>query len=447
MTLPSSTPINVVWRVTPSSHDAAVARPPYDSAISRGTTRVRLGVLRSSPPTGRPKENTPAEHPTTPRSRIPNTSVSQPANRSRDVMCLSLEPDVVSSDSTNSVREQLRQVNQRLDEVQKDFVRSKEEVGETTKGGSSFTPEILDKPIPSSFRLSTLEPYDGSTEPTEHVAAFRAQMALYDTFDALMCHTFPTTLRGLARMWYSRIKLSSISSFDQFTKEFELNFIASSSLRPTAASLLNLAQGNDEPLAQFISRFSAEIQRMPDTHLTLAIQAFLMGLRPSRFFWSLIERPPSMMPEMLQWASQYVAVESLGDSSSTKKAYAWSAVEKRPRSSQDPEITFGDGDDAYPDHDDVLVISARIDNTRVKRIMVDTGRFTGDSISPAGIVVLPVTVGEEPRSKILLVSFIVVALPSADNAIIGKPTLNKLRAVVSTYHRIMKFPTRDGVEV
>ncbi|RRT34542.1 hypothetical protein B296_00047958 [Ensete ventricosum] len=91
-----------------------------------------------------------------------------------------LEPDVVSSDSTNSVREQLRQVNQRLDEVQRDFVRSKEEVRETTKGRSPFAPEILDKPIPSSFRLPTLEPYDGSTNLSEHVAAFRAQMALYD---------------------------------------------------------------------------------------------------------------------------------------------------------------------------------------------------------------------------------------------------------------------------
>ncbi|RWW41159.1 hypothetical protein BHE74_00053370, partial [Ensete ventricosum] len=118
-------------------------------------------------------------------------------------MRLPPEPDVVSSNLTNLVREQLRQVNQRIDEVQRDFVRSKEEVGETTKGRSSFTPEILDKPIPSSFRLPALEPYDGSTDPTEHIAAFRAQMALYDTSDALMCRTFPTTLRGPARMWYS----------------------------------------------------------------------------------------------------------------------------------------------------------------------------------------------------------------------------------------------------
>ncbi|RZS04044.1 hypothetical protein BHM03_00034318, partial [Ensete ventricosum] len=270
---------------------------------------------RKHPSQGRPKENNPAEHPTPqskPRSRTRmHASLSQPTNRSRGVVRLPPEPNVVSSNSTNSVREQLHQVNQRLDKVQRDFVRSKEEVEETTKGRSPFAPEILDKPIPSSFRLPTLEPYDGSTDPTKHVATFRAQMALYDTFDALMCCTFPTTLRGPARMWYSWIKPSSISSFDQFAKEFELNFIVSSCPRPTTASLLGLMQGNDEPLAQFVSRFSAEIRRMPDTHPTLAIQAFLMGLWPSRFFWSLIERPPSIVPEMLQRASQYVAAESL----------------------------------------------------------------------------------------------------------------------------------------
>ncbi|RWW16857.1 hypothetical protein GW17_00019237 [Ensete ventricosum] len=239
---------------------------------------------------------------------------------------LGLEPPVVTAEAHDREPERLGESTDEplprchayparagcsIDEVQRDFVRSKEEVAEPTKGGSPFAPEILDKPIPSSFRLPTLEPYDRSTDPTEHVAAFRAQIALYDTSDALMCRTFPTTLRGPTRMWYSRMKPSSISFFDQFAKEFELNFIASSCPRPIVASLLGLTQGNDEPLAQFVSRFSMEIRKMPDTHPTLAIQAFLMGLRPSRFFWSLIERPPSTVPEMLQRASQYVAVESL----------------------------------------------------------------------------------------------------------------------------------------
>ncbi|RZR95584.1 hypothetical protein BHM03_00024465 [Ensete ventricosum] len=71
--------------------------------------------------------------------------------------------------------------------------------------------------------------------------------------------------------------------------------------------------------------------------------------------------------------------------------------------------------------------------------------FIGDSVSPLGTTTIPITFGGEPRSKTLLVSFIVVKLSSAYNAVIGRPTLNRLKAVVSTYHRILKFPTRVGV--
>ncbi|RZR71145.1 hypothetical protein BHM03_00003868 [Ensete ventricosum] len=231
---------------------------PYIPQMAQASIHQHLDVPRQTLQQEAPQSRlTQGEHPDGAPHHPPikatiensNASVSQPMSRSRNVMCTPLEPDVVSSSSTNSVREQLCQVNQRLDEVQRDFVRSKEEVSETTKGGSPFAPEILDKPIPSSFRLPTLEPYNGSTDPTEHVATFRAQMALYDTYDTLMCRTFPTTLRGSARMWYSRMKPSFISSFDQFAKEFELNFITSSCPRPTTASLLGPTQGNDEPLA------------------------------------------------------------------------------------------------------------------------------------------------------------------------------------------------------
>ncbi|RWV78729.1 hypothetical protein GW17_00060252 [Ensete ventricosum] len=199
-------------------------------------------------------------------------------SQSRSYNLVPIEPDfdTLSTDTADSLREQVRRVHQRLVEVQKEVLKSREEVGESSKGSSSFTPEIQAKPLPATFRLPALEPYDGNGDPAEHIATFRTQIALYDTLEALMCRAFPTTLRGSARIWYSRLKPASIPSFDLLAREFELNFLG-----------------------------------IPDLHPSLAIQAFLTGLRASRFLWSLIKPPPTTLPETLQRAHQYMAVEML----------------------------------------------------------------------------------------------------------------------------------------
>ncbi|RRT67085.1 hypothetical protein B296_00003996 [Ensete ventricosum] len=71
--------------------------------------------------------------------------------------------------------------------------------------------------------------------------------------------------------------------------------------------------------------------------------------------------------------------------------------------------------------------------------------FTVDAITPVGIATLPMIFGDEPRTKTFMGPFMVVLLPSVYNVIIGRPTLNKLRAIISTYHRRMMFPTSTGL--
>jgi hypothetical protein len=62
-----------------------------------------------------------------------------------------------------------------------------------------------------------------------------------------------------------------------------------------------------------------------------------------------------------------------------------------------------------------------------------------------GVISLPITCGTSPKDSTVMVDFLVINQPSVYNAIIGRPALNKLRAITSTYHLMMKFPTKNGI--
>ena len=58
---------------------------------------------------------------------------------------------------------------------------------------------------------------------------------------------------------------------------------------------------------------------------------------------------------------------------------------------------------------------------------------------------LSVTVGDYPQQITKDVTFLVVNCSFAYNAILERPTLNSWKAVTSTYHLMIKFPTNYGV--
>ncbi|XP_077223446.1 uncharacterized protein LOC143857058 [Tasmannia lanceolata] len=127
-------------------------------------------------------------------------------------------------------------------------------------------------------------------------------------------------------------------------------------------------------------------------------------------------------------------------------------------------------------HDDAVVICLVVANSNVSKILVDIGSslnilhckafdqmgngvdrltpfewdvygFSGDSVKIGGQIDLPVTFGTDKCQRTLIQTFLVVQVPSTYNAIIGRPALNELQAVVSTPHLKMKFLTPHGIEV
>ena len=172
-----------------------------------------------------------------------------------------------------------------------------------------------------------------------------------------------------------------------------------------------------------------------------------------------------------------------GESSSARKAHLRSirlaeigeiqAVSKLPR--LDTSITFFDSDlgGCQHPHDDPLVVHVVVANKTIHRVLVDNGSsadiifvsafdkmgigrerlepvnthlrgFSGEKVLPLGSIQLVLTLGDPPCQATTTASFFIVDAPSTYNMLLGRPSLNAIKAIPSAYHMI-KFPTVSGV--
>ena len=173
-----------------------------------------------------------------------------------------------------------------------------------------------------------------------------------------------------------------------------------------------------------------------------------------------------------------------GESSSARKAHLRSirseevievqAVSKLPWLYT--SITFSDSDleRCQHPHDDPLVIKAAVANKTIHRVLVDNESsadiifasafdktnirreklepasthlrgFSGEKVLPLGSIQLVLTLGDPPCQATTTVQFLIVDAPSAYNVLLGRPSLNAIKAIPSSYHMVIKFPTTNGV--
>ena len=63
---------------------------------------------------------------------------------------------------------------------------------------SPFTTSINGHPLSLKFKLPSLDSYDGTRDPFDHIATFKTTMHLQGVPNEIMCKAFPTTLKGPA---------------------------------------------------------------------------------------------------------------------------------------------------------------------------------------------------------------------------------------------------------
>uniref|UniRef100_A0A2N9H299 Reverse transcriptase domain-containing protein n=1 Tax=Fagus sylvatica TaxID=28930 RepID=A0A2N9H299_FAGSY len=87
----------------------------------------------------------------------------------------------------------------------------------TAKTDSPFTQAVISFPLPSKFRMPSLETFDGAKDPLDHLESFKTMMCFQGVPDEIMCCTFPTTLKGSARIWFKKLTPGSVGSFAQLS--------------------------------------------------------------------------------------------------------------------------------------------------------------------------------------------------------------------------------------
>jgi len=70
--------------------------------------------------------------------------------------------------------------------------------------------------------------------------------------------------------------------------------------------------------------------------------------------------------------------------------------------------------------------------------------FSSQEVNPTGMICLPVCFGDKFKSKNLEVDFLIVDVPTAYNVILGRPTLHKVKVVITPYLLQVKFEADDG---
>ncbi|RRT66552.1 hypothetical protein B296_00012319 [Ensete ventricosum] len=228
----------------------------------------------------------------------PTAAPAQSQSRSCDPVQTSPDFDTLSSDTADSLREQVRQVHQRLDKVQKEVLKSKGRSEKALKALPQIFFQIREKGL-----LKAPNPMKSHFERRDKRRYYRFHREYGHNTEE--CHDLQYQIEDLIRHEHLR------------------RYVHDQSSLPTS--------------------------------------------RPPR---DSLPRPKGPVEKQIDII--FGGPASGDNSSSARKAYARSEVGKRPVHDEDLDITFKSGGEEYPCHDDALVISIRMANACVKRVMIDT---------------------------------------------------------------------------
>jgi len=95
------------------------------------------------------------------------------------------------------------------------------------------SPTLLWTPLSDKWKGFNRDRYDGTTNPDEHMDVYTTHMSLYTTDDTVLCRVFPTSLKGGALSWFTKLLANSVDCFETLMAKFNVQFATSRPHQPS----------------------------------------------------------------------------------------------------------------------------------------------------------------------------------------------------------------------
>ncbi|GKV33937.1 hypothetical protein SLEP1_g42374 [Rubroshorea leprosula] len=193
-----------------------------------------------------------------------------------------------------------------------------------------------------------------------------------------------------------------------------------------------LAAMEGESLKNYMSRFNDAVLEVSSFNEAVGIAAVIQGLQHERFRDSLIKHPAATFNEVNDRSLKFITVEEY-------------ALSQKPILPKNQNLDWRDEGSAP----DIMYFhcfeSLKLDPALLQRYDGPIYGFNNQPVQVEGVLTLNVAFGSGRTYVTPSIRFLVVKMSSSFNAVIGRPTLTEIQAVISQSHLWMKFPTPIGI--
>ncbi|GJZ73041.1 reverse transcriptase domain-containing protein [Tanacetum coccineum] len=400
------------------------------------------------------------------------------------------------------VKEKIDVLRTKIKELDNKMSREAEEVGGYSSDGSSRSrsrearsrsksKSVKSQPqsVRASRRKSSSDSgYDtvsdsGNKDSEDHLSIFSAAAEQEEWPMQVWCKMFRHTLSGSTRNWFDSLAPKSLDGFKELSNKFLEEFSQQKRYDKDPTEIHGIKRKPNEGLQAFMDRFKAESAHIKGVPPVLRISAFMHGHGHPELAKKLNDKIPKIVDEMWERVRAFIKGETAADTTKAIRSPRWekSAEGFTPLTTTPKEILSMDNVNFPPPP---LMIEEAVTSGRLAHLVKDIrqggqkskgsakgkekvinmvrskgyrkrpyervehcwlGSSVGEVSYPLGVIDLEVTIGEYRKTQTNIMEFAVVKSPSSYNALLGRKGMGSLRAVASTIHSMIKFPTSNGI--